>query len=422
MRIFHGLSAVIVALVLVGCEGDARPFEEAVEVRTQNLTSIAVVPPTISVDELVMNIGESVQFGVNGTSAIGQQVTLDSNNRQWQVTDESVASINDNGQLVARANGDVGVFISIGGLESATYDLRVSDALLTEVHEIVGEPILERCLPMDYQATGLFADGTVRDLSGITWTLAIADVNNARLQNNPDTTVSVTALNTGNVTLTAALGGFSRPLPIEISDSLESLSISPTSASLSVKDTTKFAAFGAFAGAAPGSADADASTTSRPSVNVTESVNWQITGDSASVSNSQGTQGIVTGLSSGTANLSVSCGNLSAPVAVVTVSASAGNSDDLSFSRTNPITLRLGAVITLSVSTGSIYNSANSLDNDDLTWDFSPDDSAIPAIKLVDNGVNAGQITALNAGESGTITVTDSDGATGSIRVEVAIN
>ncbi len=38
MRIFNYVSAVLVAMVLVGCDGDARPFEEAVEVRTENLT------------------------------------------------------------------------------------------------------------------------------------------------------------------------------------------------------------------------------------------------------------------------------------------------------------------------------------------------------------------------------------------------
>ena len=106
MRISNYVIATLVAMVLVGCDGEARPFEEAVEVRTENLTSIAVVPPAISLDELIMNFGETAQFGVQGTSVIGQTVALSGSDRDWQVTDESVASINDEGQLVAMANGN----------------------------------------------------------------------------------------------------------------------------------------------------------------------------------------------------------------------------------------------------------------------------------------------------------------------------
>ena len=418
MRISNYVIATLVAMVLVGCDGEARPFEEAVEVRTENLTSIAVVPPAISLDELIMNFGETAQFGVQGTSVIGQTVALSGSDRDWQVTDESVASINDEGQLVAMANGNVGVFISIGGLVSETYDLRVSDATLTDVQEIVGEPIIERCLPGDYQATGLYDDGTVRDLVGVNWTLAAADADNARLQNNPDTTVTVTGLNSGAVTLTAALSGFSTPLSIEISDSLTALEISPGSGSVEVDEVTTFAAFGKFADTA-----SDATALPRTE-NVTASVDWKIASGSsyASVANSADSRGEVTGLASGSATLVASCGNLAALPIVVTISDSSDVSDELSFSRSSPIELAPGSVITLSVSTGSIYNSENSLDNDDLTWDFSPDDSANPAISLDDDGVNAGQISALNAGESGTITVTDDDGASGSIRVEVTSN
>ena len=187
MRIFNPVGAALVAMVLVGCEGDARPFEEAVEVRTENLTSISVVPPAISVDKLVMNIGESVQFGVQGTTVSGPTLTLDASDRNWQVTDESAASINDSGRLVAKADGEVGVFLSIGGLVAEAYNLTVSDQPLTGIREIIGEPIIERCLPSDYQATGEFLDGTIRDLIGVNWTLTPAGTDIARTLNNPDT-------------------------------------------------------------------------------------------------------------------------------------------------------------------------------------------------------------------------------------------
>ncbi len=425
MRILNYVSAALVVMVLVGCEGDARPFEEAVEVRTENLTTIAVVPPAISVPDLVMNIGETAQFGVQGTSVMGQTVTLESSDRDWQVTDESVASINDDGQLVAKSNGPVGVLVSIGGLNSITYDLNVFNANLLGVREILGESSIERCLPGDYQATGNFDDDTIRDLNGVAWTLAPADADNARYLNNPDLTVTVTGLNNEDVNLTATLDEFSLSKPIAISESLKSLSISPDSGSIEVGDVRTFAAFGQYSDAASDSDTTDATAPLRTE-NITASVDWEIQGGLtyASVSNSEGSRGEVTGLASGTANLSASCGNLpvETPIVVIVADSSDDNSDELSFSQSSPMQIVEGRVTTLSVSTGSVYNSDNSLDNDDLTWNFSPDNTANPAIRLQDDGVNAGQITALNAGESGTITVTDSDGASGSIRVEVTSN
>ena len=424
MKIFNFVSTLLVIIALAGCDGNARPFEEAVEVRTENLTSIAVVPPAISVSELVMNIDDTAQFGVQGTTIIGQQITLSGSDRNWQVTDESVASINDDGQLVAIANGDVGVFISIGGLVSETYDLRVSDATLTDVQEIGGESIIERCLPEDYQATGLYDDGTVRDLAGVNWTLAAADAGNARLQNNPDTTVTVTGINSAAVTLTAALSGFNLSLPIEISNSLISLSISPRSANIDVEDEVSFAAFGEFEGTTPG---ATSDTGSRSDVNVTEAVDWQLAASGvsiASVSNDGDSRGRLTGLSSGEAVLTASCGNKrSGPVSVI-VSDSASSSDELSFAQGDSTQLVVGgSSVLLRVSTGSIFNSINELDQNDLTWVLSVDDTSVPAISLQDedSGTNAGRITALSAGGA-TITVTDDDGASGSIRVEVTSN
>lgn len=416
MRIFNYVSAALVAVVLVGCDGDARPFEEAVEVRALNLTSIAVVPPAISVDELVMNFGETAQFAVQGTGVIGQTISLESTDRDWAVTDETVASINDDGELVAKANGSVGVFVSIGGLVSETYDLRVSDSTLTNVESIVGESVIERCLPEDYQATGVYADGTERDLSSVAWTLATSDADNARLLNNPALTVTVTGLNSTDVTLTAAVSDFSLSLPITISNTLTALGISPTSGSVDVDDVLTFAAFGTYS-------EGDDTATVREA-NVTDSVDWQIESGAtyASVTNSEDSRGVVTGLEPGSANLSVSCGNLEALPIQIIVSDSSDDDDSLSFLRTSPISLVEGnSSITLSVSSGSSYSSANSLDNDDLTWELSVDDTSDPAISLVDDGANAGRVTPLASGGA-TITVTDDDGASGSIRVEVTSN
>lgn len=421
MRLLPLASTALITLLLAGCEGDASPFAEAVEIRELNLVSLSVVPPEISVANLVINIGQAVEFGVQGQNTASQPVELSSVNREWQVSDTSVALIDDDGRLVAQANGQVSVSVNIGGLQSDSYSLEVSNAELDSVDSILGEETVERCVPADYQARGLYDDGSVRDLVAVNWTLATDDTGNARVVSSPDLFATLTGLNAGPVTLTASVDGLSLPVTVQVSDSLTAIDISPGTATVEVGDVASFIATGTYSGPAPGSTT---DTVDSREIVVTSSADWLITTGTtyASVSNDNDSRGQVTGIASGSSTLAASCGNLSASTqAVITLEESDG-SDELSFNRSNPFVLDPDSSgVFLRVSPGSSYSASDQLDNDDLDWEFTRIGTT-DAIRLTTNGDNAGFIVPLVTSGEGTVTVTDSDGNSATIDIEVSNN
>lgn len=416
----NALCAVAALTLLAACDGDSRPFEEAVEISELNIRSLSVIPPDSTVDELYLNIGESIAFGVQGLNTAAQTVELEATDRQWQVSDSSVAQIDENGTLLALANGAVDVWVEIGGVVSDTFSLNVSDADLVGVDSILGDTIVERCVAADYQARGLYDDGTIRDLVAVDWTLADADTDNARLVSSPDINVTLTGLNATIVTLSAALDGFSGDLDVEISDSLAALAITPDTGSVDVDDTAAFVATGSYSGVAPGSEAVDDGTLRQ--IDVTSEVDWSIvTGAGfASVSNTTGTKGQVTGLEAGSATLSANCGTLAANSVVITVTESVV--DSLSFSQGTFYTLDPDdddGVILL-VSSGTTYDANDQIDNEDLEWEFTASGDT-DAIELsTEDDDEPGLIVPLVESGLGTVTVTHSNGTSASIIIEVS--
>ncbi|NND92330.1 MAG: hypothetical protein HKN42_15835 [Granulosicoccus sp.] len=418
MNQLRAVVATLLALFFAGCEGDARPFEEAVEIREASIIALDVVPPPMSVDSLIMNIGQSVQFSVQGRTADGQNQALSAGDRQWQVDNPAFASIDRNGMLRALADGPVSVTVSIGGLESAPYVLSVQNEILSAINDIEGQDIIERCRPAEYLATGVYGD-SIRDLSGVTWTLAESDANRASLNAGADSRVSVTGLETGTVQLTATVGSISSlPKSIEISDTLTELQIRPESATISVDDVQNFIATGVYAG--------DELTTRN--IDISDVVQWRIvTGaEFASVSNDADARGQVTGLSSGSATLSASCGNLSQSVVLTVAEDNDASSSTLSFEQDSPVTLFIGgAEVILRVSTGTTFSSSSSrlLDNDDLQWSYTDSRNNNDQVILLDtDGVNAGRIRPSILTGTATVTATRPSGGSVSISVRVTSN
>lgn len=358
--------AIAFAGFLIGCDGDARPFTEAVEVRTLNLQSLEPVPPTNSQEQIFLNSGEGIQFGIRGLNGVDQTVVLSASNRAWSVSDGAVATINENGFLTALANGTVDVSVSVGGIGSSIYSLTVANATLSSVTDISGSASLERCIPGDYFATGTFSDNTVRNLSNVSWTL-----NNPSVGELFETTGSATKLNAFNVPddsntlqLTATVEGVEAFLKtIEVQNNLQTITIGPGTLPIEIdeNDELNLTAVGTYI-----RANADNATATSQTV-ITANVQWSIASgtDNASVSNVRGSRGLLTGLDEGTAQVLVTCGNV-APRATINVDEAGTDSttSTLSFQVNNVAvgsTLVLNrattsTVIPLRVSTGSSYD------------------------------------------------------------------
>ena len=289
--------AIAFAGFLIGCDGDARPFTEAVEVRTLNLQSLEPVPPTNSQEQIFLNSGEGIQFGIRGLNGVDQTVVLSASNRAWSVSDGAVATINENGFLTALGNGTVDVSVSVGGIGSSIYSLTVANATLSSVTDISGSASLERCIPGDYFATGTFSDNTVRNLSNVSWTL-----NNPSVGELFETAGSATKLNAFNVPddsntlqLTATVEGVEAFLKtIEVQNNLQTITIGPGTLPIEIdeNDELNLTAVGTYI-----RANADSATATSQTV-ITENVQWSIASgtDNASVSNVRGSRGLLTGV------------------------------------------------------------------------------------------------------------------------------
>ena len=195
---------------------------------------------------------------------------------------------------------------------------------------------------------------------------------------------------------------------------LESILITPGSATVDVDDTQNFVATGVYS-------DLTSDETDTDRVAITESVSWQISDtDVATVSNTQDTRGQVTGVEEGSATLTASCGDLLAETqAVITVEES---DDELSFNFGTFYQLDADSSgVFLRVSEGSSYSSSDQLDNDDLDWEVTTDEDFDP-IELTEDGDDAGFIVPNFSTGQATVTVTDSSGNTASIDIEVVDN
>lgn len=64
---------LIMATLVAACEGDSRPFSEAVEIRSLNIRSINVIPPENAGEQIFLNRNERLQFSLQGINGVGER-------------------------------------------------------------------------------------------------------------------------------------------------------------------------------------------------------------------------------------------------------------------------------------------------------------------------------------------------------------
>ena len=304
-----GLLGLVLAIAsLAGCSGDARPFEEAVEVRDLGLARLEIVPPENTQLPLFVNHGERVEFALEGFDADGGSVEVSGVDRAWRVSDPALASIDDDGTFVARADGNVRVDVVIADITASAFPLTVRQAALASVSSIEGPARLDPCVPERYFAIGRYNDeaGSARLLRDVSWSVAGGA---GRVEPVEGGSVDFSASRPGSVELVAAATIDGQPRlgrPIEIGATLQGLSIDPDIAAADVGETVDLSAIGEFD-------DGDGGTRTRE---VTDGVDWAVTDGTAfaSVSDEAPTRGRVSADAEGTAQVRASCGDAEATV------------------------------------------------------------------------------------------------------------
>lgn len=401
-RLVKVVALMSVCFVLSACDGDARPLTEAVEANDFDIASIEIQPPPGALLPLFVSPDEPIQFSILGRTFSGGSVVLSSEDRRWTSTNESVATINDNGVLVGRSNGSASINVRVAGAVAAAFDIFVSDAALQSIERIDGnngDDTLSSCLPENFTAIGNFGGNEFRVIDDVVWTLdANSQMAGAEIFNNSSTPVGAISLvgrqatggNVGDLVLTATLPAdaetgqsqLSLSRSLEVSNTLTSLVIAPEAITVEVGNSERLVASATFS--------------DRPdTVFVTNGAEWVVTLSPgvASVGDVSTSPGVVTGLSTGVASVSAICGTVSDSIDV-TVEDSSGS---LSFNNNGSLILNLqdGEFDDLRVSTGDEFDASRDV-TDEAEWSSS--DTSVVTVDTVGN--DRGTLTLLTEGTS----------------------
>jgi uncharacterized protein YjdB len=219
----------------------------------------------------------------------------------WTSSTPSVADVSDargsKGQSQTFTAGTSSITASYQGV-SGTAQLTVTAATLQVIQITPFNPTLPVGFVTRLQATGIYSDNTVQDLTGLaTWTSgapSIADVSTAG-----GTRGQLSPLAKGSTTITATYQGVTGTDGVQVTDAtLQTISINPSNGSLAVGRAEQLTADGTFS---------DGSH-----LDVTSYVTWQSSATGVvNVSNAFGSQGRATAFGSGSATLTATRGAIS---------------------------------------------------------------------------------------------------------------
>ena len=400
---------LLAAALVVTCDGESRPFEEAVEVQSLGLTSIAISRPFIEQQaDFVINPDQSAQLGASGTTAAQAAVTLTTNDRQWLSTNPAAVSVNDNGVITGRSDGSADILLTIGGIQAQALPVTVRNQTLEAIELIqpVDSDTLERCLPGEFFAIGRFVDPdqnqtqtqTLRPLFNATF--SADETSGAAVTATTRNTVLVNAVSLDAVALTAEAEGVAGLTgQLTVLNTLLSIAMLPNPAAVDTGDTLDFTATGTYT--------AEEIAPEEPIVgepvpvppvggreeDITENVVWEVISgtDNASVSNEIGSRGQVTGISAGTATLEASCGATAAEQSVTINAVVSSSTDELSFNEESQ-EIDVGEQLFLEVSLGSSFDEDDIIDNDDIQYSITNLGNTATPISVTSFGVVTGNI------------------------------
>ena len=264
------------------------------------LQSITLSPPSASI-----SVGGTQQFAATGHYSDGSTQNL-TPTATWSSTLTSVAAVTA-GLATGAAAGSSNIAAKSGGVTSSAALLTVAAAATPPVLQSITLSPPSASISVggtqQFAATGHYSDGSTQNLtSTATWSSTLTSV----------ATVSAglaTAAAGGSTNIAAQSGGVTSsaaPLTVAAATTppvLQSITLSPPSASISVGGTQQFAATGHYS---------DGSTQT-----LTSTATWSSTVTSVATV----TAGLATGEAAGSSNIAAQSGSVTSSAAAVTVSA-----------------------------------------------------------------------------------------------------
>lgn len=287
------------AVISATCSGVTGTVE--VEVTTASLTAIELTPPSPSAAA-----GFSLALTATGRFSDGSTQPF-TDFVAWSSADVARATVTQLGVVSARAQGPVVITAQALNV-SASVTFQVTAALLQSLSLSPASASTPKGLSQAFVATGSFSDGTTVPVTELaTWSSsapAVATVSNAASSRG-----LATALTEGVTTVSATLSGRSATASLTVSPAmLVSLGVTPVNPTLAKGLTQQLSATGTF--------------TDGATRDLTAQVTWSAgDGGIASVSNADGSRGLVRGLNMGSTSVTATLGGVSASTTVTVTNA-----------------------------------------------------------------------------------------------------
>ena len=257
------------------------------------LSSITVSPASPSI-----TAGATQQFSATGNYSDGTTKDLTAT-ATWSSASTSVATVSASGLATGVAAGTSNISATFGGVVG-TATLTVTQVSLLSIAVTPATASVAANSTQQFTATGTYADGSMKDItSSVTWSASVgATITAGGL---------ATGVTPGTSTIMAASGSISGTATLTITNPLVSIAVTTSSASVPVGYTQPFVATGTYA---------DGTTSVISSIVTWASSNMAV----ATISNSAGTQGVVTGVTPGTTSITAMSGSVTSQPVTLTVS------------------------------------------------------------------------------------------------------
>jgi trimeric autotransporter adhesin len=267
------------------------------------LVSIAITPANASIAKgTVRQLTATGTYSDNSTQDLTATVT-------WGPAISNIATVSNAAGSVGKATalglGTVTVTATLGGVTGSTM-LTVTPAVLVSIAVTPANASIANNTTQQLTATGTYSDSSTQNLTTqVTWvptTGAIATVSNAAGSQG-----LALALNPGNVTVTATLGTIVGTTGLTVTGAaLVSITVTPATATLRIGATQQFIATGTY--------------TDLTTQVITTLVTWNSgTLATATISNAAGSNGLATGLATGTTLITAALGAINSNSATLTV-------------------------------------------------------------------------------------------------------
>ena len=266
-------------------------------VNSATLSALIVGPANPAITSIP--VGVTGQFIATGTYSDGKSFDI-TNQVSWSSSDPSIGAISNNGLAIGIAPGATTLTASSGGISGNT-NLTVNSATLSSIVVTPANPSIPVGVAEQIVAMGTYSDGTSYDLTTqVTWSSSnpVATVNSGGL---------VIAVSEGTATITASLGSISAGATLTVSSAtLAYISVVFTipQPSIPVGFSRQLVAKGYYSDGT--------------SYDVTTRVTWSSSNSNVVTVNSNG---LVTGVAVGAANITAILGGISGGT-IVTVTAS----------------------------------------------------------------------------------------------------